>query len=447
MKDTLGVLLAGGAGERLYPLTRDRAKPAVTFGGIYRIIDITLSNCINSDLRRVYILTQYKALSLNRHIREGWNIVAREMGEFVEILPPMKRVSDNWYMGTADAVYQNIYSIGSEQPKHVMILSGDHIYKMDYGKMLEQHVHSASDVTLATIQIEPDESYRFGVVDIDKDHRVNGFQEKPQQTSLRSPWNPEKISASMGIYLFNTDVLIPVLLKDAEDPDSSHDFGKDILPKMVDEYRVYAYDFVDENKKEALYWRDVGTLEAYYEANLDIVSVSPVFNLYDEDWPIRTHQRQYPPAKFVFAEPGRMGSALDSIVSAGRIVSGSMVRNSFLRRRRSAAQDAGIEPQQYELMLAVKGLSPDKKPTIKQIAEQLRLQHHSTVELTTRLVKRGLIRRERSKDDRRSVLLSVTKEGQRAMDQVVQYSLDQLREEAPELLRTLARLVRKPQAR
>ena len=304
MKDTLGVLLAGGAGERLYPLTRDRAKPAVTFGGIYRIIDITLSNCINSDLRRVYILTQYKALSLNRHIREGWNIVAREMGEFVEILPPMKRVSDNWYMGTADAVYQNIYSIGSEQPKHVLILSGDHIYKMDYGKMLEQHNHSAADVTLATIQIAPDEVSRFGVVEVDRDHRVNGFQEKPKQTELRSPWNSEKVAASMGIYLFNTDVLIPVLLKDAEDPDSSHDFGKDILPKMVDEYRVYAYDFVDENKKEALYWRDVGTLEAYYEANMDIVSVSPVFNLYDADWPIRTHQRQYPPAKFVFAEAG-----------------------------------------------------------------------------------------------------------------------------------------------
>src|ERR1700741_2226860 len=330
MKDTLGVLLAGGAGERLYPLTRDRAKPAVTFGGIYRIIDITLSNCINSDLRRVYILTQYKALSLNRHIREVWNILGREIGEFIEILPPMKRVSDNWYMGTADAVYQNIYSIGSEQPKHVMILSGDHIYKMDYGKMLEQHVHSASDVTLATIQIEPDESYRFGVVDIDHDHRVNGFQEKPQQTSLRSPWNPAKISASMGIYLFNTDVLIPVLLKDAEDPDSSHDFGKDILPKMVDEYRVYAYDFVDENKKEALYWRDVGTLEAYYEANMDIVAVSPIFNLYDDHWPIRTHQRQYPPAKFVFAETGRTGTAVDSIVSNGCIVSGGIVKNSVL---------------------------------------------------------------------------------------------------------------------
>jgi glucose-1-phosphate adenylyltransferase len=201
---------------------------------------------------------------------------------------------------------------------------------MDYGKMLEQHNHSAADVTLATIQIAPDEVSRFGVVDVDRDHRVNGFQEKPKQTDLRSPWNPEKVAASMGIYLFNTDVLIPVLLKDAEDPKSSHDFGKDILPKMVDEYRVYAYDFVDENKKEALYWRDVGTLEAYYEANMDIVSVSPVFNLYDSDWPIRTHQRQYPPAKFVFAEAGRTGTAIDSIVSAGCIVSGGSVKNCIL---------------------------------------------------------------------------------------------------------------------
>ena len=276
MKDTLGVLLAGGAGERLYPLTRDRAKPAVTFGGIYRIIDVTLSNCVNSDLRRVYILTQYKALSLNRHIREGWNIVAREMGEFVEVLPPMKRVSDQWYQGTADAVYQNIYSIGSEQPKHVLVLSGDHIYKMNYGRMLKQHEDAGSDVTLATIQIDPDEVYRFGVVDVDREHRVLGFLEKPKETNLRSPHNPDKVSASMGIYLFNTDVLIPVLLKDAEDPDSSHDFGKNILPRMVGEYRVNAYDFVDENKKEALYWRDVGTLEAYYEANMDIVAVSGV---------------------------------------------------------------------------------------------------------------------------------------------------------------------------
>jgi glucose-1-phosphate adenylyltransferase len=331
MKDTLGVLLAGGAGERLYPLTRDRAKPAVTFGGIYRIIDVTLSNCVNSDLRRVYILTQYKALSLNRHVREGWgNIVGRELGEFIEVLPPMKRVSESWYQGTADAVYQNIYSIGSEQPRHVLILSGDHIYKMNYGRMLQQHNDSGADVTLATIQVDPEEVHRFGVVDMDSDFRVNGFLEKPKSTDLRSPYNPQKVSASMGIYIFNTDVLIPVLLKDAEDPQSSHDFGKDILPKMADEYRVYSFDFVDENQKEALYWRDVGTLEAYYEANMDIVSVSPVFNLYDEHWPIRTHQRQYPPAKFVFAEAGRTGQALDSIVSAGCIVSGSRVNGSVL---------------------------------------------------------------------------------------------------------------------
>ena len=330
MKDTLGVLLAGGAGERLYPLTRDRAKPAVTFGGMYRIIDITLSNCLNSDLRRVYILTQYKALSLNRHIREGWNILGREVGEFVEVLPPMKRVSDQWYQGTADAVYQNIYSIGSEQPKHVLILSGDHIYKMDYGKMLKQHEDSAADVTLATIQIDLQETSRFGVVDVDKDGRINGFEEKPTTTELRSHLNPEKVAGSMGVYLFNADVLIPVLLKDSEDPNSSHDFGKDILPKMVDDYRVFAYDFIDENKKEALYWRDVGTLEAYYEANMDLVSVSPVFNLYDEQWPIRTHQRQYPPAKFVFAETGRMGHALDSLVSSGSIISGGSLQNCVL---------------------------------------------------------------------------------------------------------------------
>jgi glucose-1-phosphate adenylyltransferase len=330
MKDTLGVLLAGGAGERLYPLTRDRAKPAVTFGGIYRIIDITLSNCINSDLRRVYILTQYKALSLNRHIREGWNIVADPLGEFIEILPPMKRVSENWYMGTADAVYQNIYSIGAEEPKRVLILSGDHIYKMNYRRMLQQHEDSGADVTIATILVDPAETRNFGVVDIDSAGRVVGFEEKPLTTNLRSPYNPEMVSASMGVYLFNTDVLIPVLLKDAEDPDSQHDFGHNILPRMADDYRVCSFNFIDENRKEALYWRDVGTLEAYYDANMDVASVSPVFNLYDEHWPIRTRQRQYPPAKFVFAEPGRTGTALDSLVSSGCIVSGGFVRNSVL---------------------------------------------------------------------------------------------------------------------
>jgi glucose-1-phosphate adenylyltransferase len=331
MKDTLGVLLAGGAGERLFPLTRDRAKPAVPFGGNYRIIDITLSNCINSDLRRVYILTQYKALSLNRHIREGWTgIVAQELGEFIEILPPMQRVSANWYMGTADAVYQNIYSIGAEQPKHVLILSGDHIYKMNYGLMLDHHMAAGADVTLATLPIEPADVARFGVVEVSRTGEVIGFQEKPKITNLRSPFNPTKVDASMGIYLFNTDVLLPALMKDAEDPNSKHDFGHNILPGILGRYKISAYNFVDENKQNALYWRDVGTLEAYFDANMDVASVSPIFNLYDKAWPMRTRQRQYPPAKFVFGEPGRTGMAINSVISAGCIVSGAVVRNSVL---------------------------------------------------------------------------------------------------------------------
>ena len=331
MRDTLGVLLAGGAGERLFPLTRDRAKPAVPFAGQYRIIDITLSNCINSDLRRVYILTQYKALSLNRHIREGWTgIVAQELGEFIEILPPMQRVSANWYMGTADAVYQNIYSIGAEQPKHVLILSGDHIYKMNYGLMLEHHNDSGADVTLATLPIRPDEVSRFGVVEVSRTGEVIGFQEKPKTTNLRSPFNPTMVDASMGIYLFNTDVLLPALMKDAEDPNSKHDFGHNILPGILGRYKISAYNFVDENKQNALYWRDVGTLEAYFDANMDVASVSPIFNLYDKAWPMRTRQRQYPPAKFVFGEPGRTGMAINSVISAGCIVSGAVVRNSVL---------------------------------------------------------------------------------------------------------------------
>ena len=330
MKDTLVVLLAGGAGERLYPLTRDRAKPAVPFGGIYRIIDVTLSNCINSNLRKIYILTQYKALSLNRHIREAWQIFANELGEFVEILPPMQRVSADWYKGTADAVYQNIYSIGSERSKYVLILSGDHIYKMNYELMLAQHQGSGADVTVATILVDPSQSKSFGVVELARDGRITGFQEKPKVTDLRSPYNPEKISASMGVYLFNTDVLIPALLKDAEDTESRHDFGHNIIPKMVDDYKVYSFNFIDENHKDALYWRDVGTLEAYYEANMDIAGVSPEFNLYDQSWPIYGYQRQYPPAKFVFGDPGRTGTAIDSVISMGCIVSGGTVRESVL---------------------------------------------------------------------------------------------------------------------
>jgi glucose-1-phosphate adenylyltransferase len=331
MKDTLGVLLAGGAGERLYPLTRDRAKPAVTFGGIYRIIDITLSNCINSDLRRVYILTQYKALSLNRHVREGWTgIVGQELGEFFELLPPMQRTGANWYMGSADAVYQNIYSIGSEQPKYMIILSADHIYKMDYSRMLEYHKETKAECTLAVLPISPDEVSRYGVVEVGANGEIVGFLEKPATTTIRSPFNPNTVDASMGVYIFNTETLLKALIADAEDPDSKHDFGHNILPNMLGKKKMMAYAFVDENKKEALYWRDVGTLDAYYDANVDLCSVSPIFNLYDRNWPIRTRVRQYPPAKFVFGEPGRTGSAVNSVITAGVIISGATVSNSVL---------------------------------------------------------------------------------------------------------------------
>jgi glucose-1-phosphate adenylyltransferase len=331
MKDTLGVLLAGGAGERLFPLTRDRAKPAVPFGGHYRIIDITLSNCINSGLRKVFILTQYKALSLNRHIREGWTgIVAQELGEFFEMMPPMQRTGSNWYMGTADAVYQNIYSIGSEQPKYMIILSGDHIYKMNYSRMLEYHIETHADVTLAALPIPPEDVKQFGVVEVGKTGEVLGFQEKPASTSFRSPFNPNAVDASMGIYIFNTEVLLKALIADAEDPNSKHDFGHDILPNMLGKKKMMAYSFVDENKQQALYWRDVGTLDAYYDANMDLCAISPVFNLYDKSWPIRTRVRQYPPAKFVFGETGRTGVAINSVIASGTIISGATVSNSVV---------------------------------------------------------------------------------------------------------------------
>ena len=328
--DTLVCLLAGGAGERLYPLTRDRAKPAVTFGGIYRIIDITLSNCINSDLRRIFVLTQYKSLSLNRHIREGWSMLAGELGEFIQILPPMMRVGEYWYRGTADAIFQNIYSIGSEPCKYVLILSGDHVYKMNYQLMLQRHIDAGAGVTVGILEVDLADASRFGVVELDSQHRIVGWQEKPAQPKP-SPHHPNKCYASMGIYCFDRDLLIESSLADAEDPNSSHDFGKDVIPRLIEKGLVYAYDFVDENRKEAKYWRDIGTLEAYYEANMDLVSVSPVFNLYDSTWPIRTYQRQYPPAKFVFAQEGRrMGIAVDSLVSAGSVISGGRVTRSII---------------------------------------------------------------------------------------------------------------------
>jgi glucose-1-phosphate adenylyltransferase len=328
MSDAIGILLAGGQGERLWPLTRDRAKPAVPFGGVYRIIDITLSNCMNSDLRRVFVLTQYKALSLNRHIRQGWSSLMG-LGDFIEVLPPQMRVSTSWYMGTADAVYQNIYSIGSERSNYAFILSGDHIYKMNYGKMLQHHVDSGADVTVATIEMAPAEAARtFGILTTDANWRVVGFEEKPADPK-RSRHHPDKVNASMGVYIFNTQLLIPILIADAETVESSHDFGHDILPRILTKHRVFAYNFEDENRGP-LYWRDVGTIDAYYEANMDLVSVSPVFNLYDNTWPLRTWQHQYPPAKFVFADPNRMGVAVDSVVGPGAIISGGRVKHSVL---------------------------------------------------------------------------------------------------------------------
>jgi glucose-1-phosphate adenylyltransferase len=329
LRDVAAVLLAGGAGERLYPLTRERAKPAVPFGGPYRIIDFTLSNCINSGLRKIFIATQYKSQSLNRHIRMGWNVVNRELGEFIEVLPPQKRVGEHWYLGTADAVFQNLYSLQREAPRWVIVLSGDHIYKMDYGKMLDVHIARGAGLTVAAIEVPLADSRRFGILEVDEDSRVTGFQEKPESASA-TPWNPGFCLGSMGIYIFDTEVLVRELQRDAEE-DTSHDFGRDVIPRLVQQAeRVYAYLFWDENKKESKYWRDVGTLDAFYEANMDLIQVDPVFNLYDPDWPMRTYQPQFPPAKFVFSEDGRLGHAVDSIVSMGCIISGGEVRRSVL---------------------------------------------------------------------------------------------------------------------
>ena len=332
MQNVLAILLAGGAGERLAPLTRDTAKPAVSFGGIYRIIDFTLSNCINSDLRRMFILTQYKALELIRHLRGAWSFLPGEMSEFIEVIPPMKRVHEDWYLGTADAVYQNLESVEVENPQLVLILSGDHIYKMNYLEMVDWHRRYKADVTIATLQIAPEEATRFGVTDIDEHYEIRGFEEKPQHGNpIRSVFNPEMVSASMGIYMFRRQILHDALIEDAADPNSAHDFGKDVLPRCIGRHRVVAYDFRDLNGKTARYWRDVGTLDAYYDANMDLVSVTPEFNLYDDEWPIRTRLVQQPPAKFVFAQEGRrMGVAIDSIVSPGCIVSGGRVMHSVL---------------------------------------------------------------------------------------------------------------------
>jgi glucose-1-phosphate adenylyltransferase len=327
--DTLVIILAGGVGERLYPLTKDRAKPAVYFGGPYRIIDFTLSNCVNSGFRRIFIATQYKSLSLSRHIRMGWKVFAEELGEFIEILPPQKRVGEHWYLGTADAVYQNLYSIKRESPRHIVVLSGDHVYKMDYAKMLRAHRERQAASLIGCLEVPVADTTRFGVVQVDTTDRVTGFQEKPKHPTP-APGSDGMALVSMGIYVFEADALYRALEADAA-RQTSHDFGKDILPALIHEAPVLAYRFYDENKKASKYWRDIGTLDAYYEANMDLCQVNPEFNLYDPEWPMRTWQSQAPPAKFVFADEGqRCGQALDSIISAGCIISGSRVAGSIL---------------------------------------------------------------------------------------------------------------------
>ncbi|MBL9125288.1 MAG: glucose-1-phosphate adenylyltransferase [Planctomycetaceae bacterium] len=333
MENVLAVILAGGKGSRLEPLTRDRAKPAVPFGGAYRIIDFTLSNCLNSRIRKMLVLTQYKAMSLDRHINLGWrHFLCRELGEFIDIVPPQQRIDEHWYQGTADAVYQNIYTIEKERPEHVVILAGDHIYKMDYLRLVEYHKERRADMTIAALRVSLNEAREFGVMQVDTENRVIGFQEKPQQPR-HIPGDPHRAMASMGIYVFSARFLFEQLCIDATRPGSAHDFGRNIVPSIIDTHRVCAFPFRDENRKSDAYWRDVGTLDAYYEANMDLVSVDPLLNLYDDRWPIRTFHPNLPPPKFVFAEEGptgRRGQALDSIVCQGSILSGGRVNRSII---------------------------------------------------------------------------------------------------------------------
>lgn len=333
MKDVLTLILAGGKGTRLEPLTRDRAKPAVPFGGLYRIIDFTLSNCINSGLRKMLVLTQYKARSLDRHILGGWGFLSRDMDEYIEVLPPQQRIDENWYKGTADAIYQNIYSIEKAEPKYVLILAGDHIYKMDYAEMIRAHIDNNADLTVGCLPVAVEEATGFGVMQIDEQHKIVGFQEKPAQPR-HMPGDPKQALASMGIYVFTARTMYELLCQDATRSESDHDFGRNIIPGMIKSSRVFGYLFQDKNRKAKAYWRDVGTLDAYFQANMDLIHVDPELNLYDRDWPIRTYHSQLPPPKFVFNEVGdkgaRRGEAHDSMVCPGSIISGGHVSRSIL---------------------------------------------------------------------------------------------------------------------
>ena len=328
-RGTLAVIMAGGRGERLKQLTEDRCKPAAPFGGKFRIVDFVLSNCLNSGIRQISVLTQYKAHSLIQHIQRGWGYLRGEFGEFVEIIPAQQRRGSDWYQGTADALWQNMDLIRAHRPLHVLVLAGDHIYKMDYGPMIGFHVEKEADITVGVVEVPLERAREFGVLAVDESNRVLNFLEKPRDPPPM-PGRPDVALASMGIYVFNPRLLERMLRADADNPASAHDFGKNIIPDAIDKLRVFAYPFEDVRTKAQNYWRDVGTVDAYYDANLELVRVSPELNIYDEQWPIWTYQEQLPPAKFVFDDPDRRGCAIDSMVSGGCIISGSRVADSLL---------------------------------------------------------------------------------------------------------------------
>jgi glucose-1-phosphate adenylyltransferase len=329
-RDTVALILAGGRGSRLKQLTDWRAKPAVPFGGKFRIIDFPLSNCINSGIRRVGILTQYKSHSLIRHIQQGWGFMRGELGEFVELLPASQQTAqEGWYAGTADAVYQNVDILRTHGPEYVLILAGDHIYKMDYGDMLAAHVENEADMTIGCLQVPVEEAKAFGVMSVDESWRVNAFDEKPDSPNS-IPGKEGTALASMGIYIFNAAFLYDQLIKDAANGESTHDFGHDIIPNLIENHKVIAFPYKDVQGNDPGYWRDVGTIDAFWSANLELIGITPELNLYDDDWPIWTYQAQQPPAKFVFDDDGRRGTAVDSMVSGGCLISGSTVRHSVL---------------------------------------------------------------------------------------------------------------------
>ncbi|MBX3421726.1 MAG: glucose-1-phosphate adenylyltransferase [Pirellulaceae bacterium] len=346
LASTTAVVLAGGKGTRLEPLTLDRAKPAVPFGGNYRIIDFVLSNAINSGLRRLLVLTQYKALSLDRHINLGWRqYFCAELGEFLDVVPPQQRIDEHWYQGTADAVYQNIFVIEKDRPEYVVILAGDHIYKMNYLSMLEFHREMDADLTVGALNVSRESAKSFGVIEVDSQSRIVGFEEKPDEPRTL-PGDDQTCLASMGIYVFTARFLFEQLCRDATESDSQHDFGRNIIPSIIESHRVFAFPFKDENRKRHAYWRDVGTIDAYFEANMDLIHVDPQLNLYDQDWPIRTLQPNLPPPKFVFGsdgDPNRCGQAIDSIVCPGTIISGGRVLRSVISPRVRINSYASVE--------------------------------------------------------------------------------------------------------